>query len=205
MRIVGIGGSMRAGSSTELLVRAVLAAAADGGATTTIITARALALPPYEPRPAQSARLRALLDAVRAADALVIGSPGYHGGVSGLVKNALDYFEELAHDERPYLDGLPVACVATASGWQAAAGTLRSLRDTVHALRGWPTPLGIAVNTASELLDDAGRFHDPRLTEQVHAIASQLIRFQTDRHTARDATSQADRADTARPLGRRAS
>lgn len=51
-------------------------------------------------------------------------------------------------------------------------------RDTVHALRGWPTPLVLAVNTANELLDDAGRFHDPRLTEQVHAIASQLIRFQ---------------------------
>ena len=179
MRIVGIGGSTRTGSSTELLVRAVLAAAADGGATTMIITARALALPPYEPRPAQSARARARRRRARRRrprDRLT----GLSRGVSGLVKNALDYLEELAHDERPYLDGLPVACVPTASGWQAAAGTLRSLRDTVHALRGWPTPLGLAVNTANELLDDAGRFHDTRLTDQVHAIASQLIRFQAD-------------------------
>ena len=44
----------------------------------------------------------------------------------------------------PTSTALPVACVATASGWQAAASTLRSPRDTVHALRGWPTPLGLA-------------------------------------------------------------
>ena len=75
MGIVGFGDSTRAGSSTELLVRGVLAAA-DGGATTTIITARALAVPPYAPRPAQLGRARALVDAVRAGDALVIGSPG---------------------------------------------------------------------------------------------------------------------------------
>jgi FMN reductase len=44
---------------------------------------------------------------VRGADALVFGSPGYHGTLSGLVKNALDYLEELGRDARPYVDGLP--------------------------------------------------------------------------------------------------
>ena len=36
----------------------------------------------------------------RGAHALIIGSPGYHGGISGLVKNALDYLEELREDPR---------------------------------------------------------------------------------------------------------
>ena len=79
----------------------------------------------------------------------------------------LDYLEELAGDERPYVDGLPVAGIVTASGWQAAVNTLRALRETVHALRGWPTPLGLAVNVAGGLTDpETGTFRDPRLEEQ---------------------------------------
>ena len=83
-----------------------------------------------------------LIEAVREADAIIIATPGYHGGVSGLVKNALDTLEELRADDRPYLDGRAVGCIVTAYGWQAAGSVLTSLRSIVHALRGWPTPFG---------------------------------------------------------------
>lgn len=177
MRIVGIGGSTRDGSSTEALVRAVLNATAERGAETALLAGQALVLPPYEPGRALPRKARLLIDAVREADGLVFGSPGYHGTMSGLVKNALDYLEELAGDDRPYVEGLPVACVVTATGWQAAVNTLRALRETVHALRGWPTPLGLAVNVAEGLLDREGRFRDNRLPEQIGAVATQLVTF----------------------------
>jgi FMN reductase len=177
MRIVGVGGSTRDGSSTEVLIRAVLDASSALGAKTRLFPGRALVLPPYEPRRPLPRRASTLLEAVRNADAVVLGSPGYHGSLSGLVKNALDYLEELACDERPYFEGLPVACVVTASGWQAAVNTLRALRETVHALRGWPTPLGLAVNVVDGLLDGGGHFHDPCLAEQVQIVAGQLVNF----------------------------
>jgi FMN reductase len=178
MRIVGIGGSTRDGSSTEVLVRAVLDATGEHGGETTMFAGQALVLPPYEPGRTLPKKARELLEAVREADGLVFGSPGYHGTMSGLVKNALDYLEELARDaRRPYVDGLPVACVVTASGWQAAVNTLRALRETVHALRGWPTPLGLAVNVAEGLLDERGHFRDSRLPEQIQAVATQLVTF----------------------------
>ena len=79
---------------------------------------------------------------------MIIGSPGYHGTFSGMVKNALDYVELMAGDARPYFHGLPVGLVAAAAGWQAAVATLIGLRSVTHALRGWPTPLGVAINTA---------------------------------------------------------
>ena len=79
---------------------------------------------------------------------MIVGSPGYHGTLSGLVKTALDYVEQLSKDERAYLDGLPVGLIATAAGWQAAVSTLQALRTIVHSLRGWPTPMGVAVNVA---------------------------------------------------------
>jgi len=87
------------------------------------------------------------LEALRSADAVIVGSPGYHGTLSGLVKTALDYVEALSKDERPYFDGLPVGLIATAAGWQAAVSTLQALRTITHALRGWPTPIGLAINT----------------------------------------------------------
>jgi FMN reductase len=90
-----------------------------------------------------------LVDALRRADGVIIASPGYHGSVSGLVKNALDYVEDLREDDNPYLSGRAVGCVTTAYGWQAAVTTLQTLRSIVHALRGWPTPLGAAINSAS--------------------------------------------------------
>ena len=69
-----------------------------------------------------------LVGALRDADAVVVGSPGYHGAVSGLVKNALDYIEDLREDPRVYLDNTPWGCISCAYGWQAAVGTLGQLR-----------------------------------------------------------------------------
>ena len=80
--------------------------------------------------------------------------------MSGLVKNALDYLEELRGDQRPYLDGRAVGLVAVARGWQASVATLGTLRQVVHALRGWPTPLGLAINSSATTFDDNGRTDD---------------------------------------------
>lgn len=146
---VAIGGTSRPDSSTERALRRALDFAGDAGATTALISGEALSLPFYEPGAAERGeRAAALVAQLRRADALVIGSPGYHGGLSGLVKNALDYVEDLRGDARSYLDGVPVGCVATAAGWQGAMATLIQIRSVVHALRGWPTPLGVAINTA---------------------------------------------------------
>jgi len=148
--VVGLGGTTRPGSSSERALRAVLDAAARAGAETAVFAAADLGFPLYAPgvtRPDE--RVNRYLDAVRRADGLVIASPGYHGGVSGLVKNAIDWVEELRGDERPYFDGRPVGLVVVADGWQATVTTLTSLRSIVHALRGWPTPLGVALNAAA--------------------------------------------------------
>ena len=77
MKVVGIGGSTRESSSTELLIRSVLRVAEEQGAETRLFAGPALILPPYEPHRPLPRRARALIEAVRGADALVFGSPGY--------------------------------------------------------------------------------------------------------------------------------
>jgi len=97
--------------------------------------------------------------------------------VSGLVKNALDYLEELRGDQRPYLDGRAVALVAVARGWQASVATLGTLRQVVHALRGWPTPLGLSINSSANTFDDAGRTDDHSTAGAIGVMAGQLVDF----------------------------
>lgn len=176
--VVGIGGSLRDGSQSERALRVALAGAADAGAQTRAITGSALALPFYDAAIDERSDLaRELVEHLRRADGLIVVSPGYHGGMSGLVKNALDYAEDLRADERPYLDGRAVGAVAVAHGWQAAVTTLEQLRTTVHALRGWPTPLGGAVNAAQTSFDDAGGVSDDRVAATLRTIGQLVTEF----------------------------
>jgi FMN reductase len=108
---------------------------------------------------------------------VLISTPGYHGSVSGLVKNALDALEASRGEARPYLDGRAVGCIVTADGWQAAGTTLSALRTIIHALRGWPTPLGIAFNpSAGPLFDTEGALCE-REAGQIEMIAAQVVDF----------------------------
>jgi FMN reductase len=177
--VVGIGGTARPGSTTDRALRLGLEAAEQAGARTVCFGGPFVArLPVYSPQsPDRSADTHRFLRAVREADGVLVASPGYHGGVSGAVKNALDFLEDLREDERPYLDGRAVGCIVTARGWQACTTTLQSLRAIVHALRGWPTPLGATLNTAAGIFDDDGLCTDPAAALQVEVVAHQVARF----------------------------
>jgi FMN reductase len=178
LHVVAVGGSTRPDSSTEVVLRAVLdAAEASDGVTTSALCGPALALPPYQPGAPLTPAARDLVEELRRADALVIGSPGYHGSLSGFVKNALDYAEELRADERVYLDGIPVGCVVIAQGQQAAVTTLGALRDVVHALRGWPTPLGIAVDAARVRIVRDGAVVDEPTLASIGVMARHIVEF----------------------------
>jgi FMN reductase len=176
--IVGIGGTTRAGSSTESALRVALRHAEELGARTQLFGGEALAaLEGYSPeQPERSAGQRAIVEAVRKADAVIFASPGYHGGVSGLVKNAIDLLEDLRADERVYLDGMPVGCIVTAAGWQGCNTTLGAMRSIVHALRGWPTPLGVTLNTAGvKLFDRDGNCTDEQVQASLRLLAEQVL------------------------------
>ena len=176
--VVGIGGTLRTNSSTERALRHCLAAVERQGGRTKLYCGADIELPMYNPHePARTARAIALITALRETDAVVVGSPGYHGGVSGLVKNALDYIEDMRDDSRVYLDNKPWGCISCAYGWQAAVGTLDQLRAIGHALRAWPTPLGVAINSADQIWDETGALADAAVRSQLDMLASQVLTF----------------------------
>lgn len=176
--ILGIGGSTGGESVTTALLRACLQQAEKRGAQTEMIAGPQLSdLPLYEAEAADTpATARPLLDAVRRADCVVLATPGYHGGMSGLLKNALDHLEALREDPRPYLDGCAVGVIVAAAGWQAAGTALVSVRSAIHALRGWPTPFGVTVNSAEQRPDIDGSF-GARVDGALAILAGQLVEF----------------------------
>jgi FMN reductase len=177
--IVGIGGTVRSGSSTEKALRHALGVCEQQGATTKCFAGEELAaLPHYVPEPDdRTETARSIVNAIRRSDGLVVASPGYHGTVSGLVKNALDYTEDLRDDDRPYLADIAIGCIATGAGWQGIVSTLATLRSIVHALRGWPTPLGAAINTSTPAFAPDGSPLDEKVKSQLEIIGQDVVRF----------------------------
>lgn len=188
VRVLCLGGSTRPGSSSEKAIRVAAAAAEAAGAEVDLIVSRDLMLPIYDTETTERDPLsRRFVDAVRRSDAVLIASPGYHGALSGMMKNALDYIEDLREDARPYLDGVPVGCIAVAYGWQATVSTLHSLRVTVHALRGWPSPLGATINASGPVFDETGACIDDAARFQLETVARQVVDFARTHKSAREA------------------
>ena len=174
LRIVGVGGTTEPASSTELVLETAMGHLERHTVDATILRGADLDLPLYRAGAVdRSAKARRLVDAVGAADGIIVASPGYHGTVSGMVKNALDYLEELRGGRRGYLEGRAVGCIALAADSESAVSTLHTLRVVVHALRGWPTPLGVA------LCEEDVEFGSPEgpAAMQVRVLADQVHRF----------------------------
>jgi FMN reductase len=176
--IVGIGGTTRVGSTSERAVATALRRAEALGCATMAFGAGAMPVEPYDPsRPDRSEQARALVAALRRADGVIIATPAYHGGISGLVKNAIDFVEDMRDDARVYFEGRAVGCIVCADGPQALGSTMASLRAIVHALRGWPTPYGAALNSRSRPFGGDGIEADPAAIRACELVADEVVAF----------------------------
>ncbi len=184
--IVGIGGTARANSTSERAVARALRFAEQQGCKTKSFGGEFLArLPLYVP--GQAARTTdeiEFLEAIRRCHGILISTPGYHGCVSGPVKNVLDLIEDTASDDHPYLTDRAFGCIVTAYGWQACGTALVSLRLISHALRAWPTPFGAALNASTPLFETDGTCIDAKIEKQLALVASQVVDFARWRHAS---------------------
>ena len=184
--IVGLGGTTRPGSRTERALAAALGAAEARGARTRRVGGDFLAeLPIYDPRPGgPTPRQAEMAEIIRSADGLIIATPGYHGSLSGVMKNALDTLELLRDDARPYFSARAVGVIVTAAGSQAGGTTLTAVRSIIHAMRGWPTPFGAAMSVNSDSFGPDGRPLEPRDAWQLDTVAAQVVQFARMRFTS---------------------
>jgi FMN reductase len=176
--ILGLGGASRPNSSSEKALRISLEVAESCGVDVVLVTAGGLDLPMFTPHlQFRSDAAQHLVDLFRRCDGVIIASPSYHGSVSGLVKNALDYTEDLCKDARVYLDGCPVGVIGCGAGWQGANQVVATLRGIAHSLRGWPTPMAATLNTSQPVFDDKGACIDANALFQLEMVGRQVAEF----------------------------
>lgn len=124
VRILGINGAIRAGSTADRALQHVLGLlAADGAACETFDIGT---LPLLDGRPADQLPpgVAAWREACRAADGFVVATPSYHGAMPGGLKNALDYLDAPEAGGKPFL----VVAVAGGDAEPAATDVTRVLR-----------------------------------------------------------------------------
>jgi FMN reductase len=187
--VVGLGGTVHASSTTDKALRLALQVAAAAGAKTLQLSGSDLNVPMYTAEGKErTPAARRMVEELRRADGIIIGSPSYHGSVSGYVKNALDYTEDLRGAAEPYFEGRAVGCIAVAGGWPAAISTLNTLRSVVHALRGWPTPLGVPIVSTEPTFDPKGACLVSKIQEQLEIMTRQVVDFASWRAATATAT-----------------
>ena len=168
--LLGISGSLRAGSFNTMLVREAAAMFAPDSFTLADIR-----LPLFDedleadglPVPVSK-----LIEAVRAADAVVISTPEYNKNLPGGLKNALDW---ISRSKPGPLDGKPVAIVSAAAG---RAGGERAQFSLRHCL----TPFNPRVLQGPEFMlagahqafDEEGRIKDDKTREFLGVLMSKL-------------------------------
>lgn len=157
--IVGISGSLRKGSYNTALLRAA-AELVPAGTTLTIASLRDIPLYDADldveggPPPVQE-----LKRAVAECDGLLLATPEYNYGVSGVLKNAIDWVSRPAY--KSVLAGKPVALIGASPG---ATGTARAHGQLKQVMLGtlsevFPHP-EVLVGGAK------GRFSDGELTDE---------------------------------------
>ncbi|MCA1716624.1 MAG: NAD(P)H-dependent oxidoreductase [Actinobacteria bacterium] len=176
--VVGIGGTLREGSTGLRALEEALAAAEEAGATTELLDLRELGLPMYEPgKPLEEFGESAekLVEAMRGADAMLWSTAAYHGTLAGVTKNALDFAQFMARDDKPYLQDKVVGLVATAGGGTAAINAINAMVNVVHALRGVAAPLSVPVTQSWRVFDDEGNVNDEAVAGRLESLGRLVV------------------------------
>jgi len=173
-KIVGISGSLRPGSYTTRAVALALQGAEELKCETRLIDLREYQLVFCDGKEDESQFPRdvfRLREAVRAAQGIILGTPEYHGGYSGVLKNALDLmgFEEF--------EGKMLGLVGVSGGAMGAFGAMNSLREVGRALHAWVIPEQASIPQAWQEFDADGKLKDPKLDNRVRQVGRQVARF----------------------------
>ncbi|MEM9568543.1 MAG: NAD(P)H-dependent oxidoreductase [Cyanobacteria bacterium P01_E01_bin.34] len=169
VKIVGIGGSLRPESYTYQALDYVAEIVRGYGAEVEILDVRQMDLPfcksGGEDEHPGVIKLR---QAFLAADGAILATPEYHGGPSGVLKNALDLmsFEQL--------DGKVFGTISVLGG-VSNSNALNQLRHHIRWVHGWSIPEQIAVGQAWQAFDENGAIADEKLQQRFDKFARSLV------------------------------
>lgn len=150
MNFTLIAGSNRKDATSTRLLRYIGQQLEAGGHNVVLFDLWESPLPFFTPdSESDDPNVRLLLAAVNGADGLVLGTPEYHGSISGVLKNALDYLGS------EIVGGKPVLSVSS-SGGEVGVASLTQLQGIVRNLHGINCPDWISIGGSSHRFGDDG-------------------------------------------------
>lgn len=171
MKIIALGGSLRAHSRSYSAIKLALRRIEARHVETELVDLRQLRLPfcngeSLYPSFPDVERLR---ESVRSASGILIATPEYHGDISGVLKNALDLLDE------EHLAGKVVGLIAVVGGVHST-NALNSLRLICRQLHCWVIPEQMVIPHAEEGFDAMGELKDPALEQRLDLLVERLVK-----------------------------
>ena len=178
-RLLGLSGSLRAGSFNTALLRAAQSRLPSG---VTLEVATLHGIPLYdgdlEAREGIPAAVTALKDRIVASDGVLLATPEYNNGIPGVFKNAIDWLSRPPDDAARVFRDRPFALIGASPG---GFGTILSQNAWLPVLR----TLGarfwsggrLMVSRARQVFDGEGALADPKLGEQLGQFLAGFAAF----------------------------
>ena len=171
VRILSICGTSEPDSRLEHILGIAREAAQSAGAEIQALHLGQLDLPVMQMSAGEQkdhAGVRALREAAAAADGFLIGTPEYHGTMSGALKNGFDFlYGELA--------GKFAAVVATTGGGTADL-SITTVKRTFAWCHGFTLPFHAAANRS---MFEEGVLTDEKVRDRLERIGHDLVRYTT--------------------------
>jgi FMN reductase len=177
--MVGLGGTLRERSLSRAALHAALNIASRHGVQTEMLDLRELNLPMYVPdwgladypREHQPA-IERFIESCRMSRAMVWASPTYHGTVSGVFKNALDFIEMLSDDTPAYLGSKAVGLISIND-----SKTFSAMSNSVHELHAWLAPTHVMLKKSDFNLDGEIHLTSETGIRRVTRLVNELMHF----------------------------
>ncbi len=169
-RVVAIAGSLRERSYTRLALEHALRGVDDIGGDGILLDLRDYDLPVLNADCDERGDSAEFVRLVGDADAILLGTPVYHGSYSGVLKNAVDYcgFDEFEHKT--------VGLLAVGGG-SFPVTALEHLRSVCRALNAWVLPHQAALPRVRTVFDDDGEFVDEATEERVLTLGRRAVQY----------------------------
>lgn len=182
VRVLVFAGSLRAASLNKKLARIAADLVGKAGAEATFVDLKDFPLPVYdgdvESATGLPANARKLKDLFIAHDAFIIACPEYNAGVTGALKNAIDWVSRQDGDESgvvPY-DGKVVGLCSAAGGVFFGIRAMEMLRAILMNLGCLVVPKRLGVPRASQAFDANDRLADAGQVATLAAMVEQVVR-----------------------------
>ena len=121
----------------------------------------------YHPEQNNSPELDKVTAHVKWADAFILASPDYHGSMSGVTKNFLDFFwSDFAGKTFGYV------CASHEKGLTV----MDQMRTVVRQCYGWSMPYGVSVNSDQDF-DKQGNITDEKILSRIETLGRDLTAY----------------------------